>query len=122
MKIANRVIEIDKAGRDHGQRHNGEIFFFAGADDVALFFGRDGHRLSEDIHAVESDTRDMLQANGGIHTDLVEGAINDAKSHDLWVESNNPYYTTASRKQCLLDSSPNGIVSLPDAGRPHATA
>ena len=84
MKIANRVVEIDKAGGDHGQRHNGKIFFFAGADDVALFLGRDGHRLGEDIHAVESDTRDMLQANGGIYTDLVEGAINDAKFHNLF--------------------------------------
>src|SRR6516165_4624766 len=46
-----------------------------------LFLWANGHGFGEDVHAIEADAGDVLEADCGVHTGLAERAVDDAKFH-----------------------------------------
>jgi hypothetical protein len=77
-------VEVDKAGRDDGKRNDRQIVFPAGVQDQAFFLRSNGHGFREDVHAIEADAGDVLEADCGVHAGLTERAVDDAKFHRVW--------------------------------------
>jgi hypothetical protein len=40
-----------------------------------------GHGLREDVHTIEANAGDVLEANCGVYAGLAERAVDDAKFH-----------------------------------------
>src|SRR6516164_1009984 len=78
---AHGFIKVDKTDRDHGKRNDGQVVFPAGVQDKAFFFWGNGHGFREDVHAIETDAGNVLEADCGVHAGLAERAVDDAKFH-----------------------------------------
>ena len=74
-------VEVDKAGRDDRKRNDGQVFFLAGLQHQAFFLRGNGHGFRKDVHAIEADAGDVLEADRGVHAGLTERAVDDAKFH-----------------------------------------
>src|ERR1700736_3791571 len=89
-------VEVDKAGRDDGKRNDGQVFFPARVQHQVFFLRGNGHGLREDVHAIEADAGDVLEADCGVHAGLAERAVDDAKFHRFWISG------TLKTKFCKL--------------------
>ena len=78
-------VEVGQAGRDHGKRNDGQVAFPARVQHQVFFLWGNGHGLCEDVHAIEADAGDVLEADCGVHAGLAEGAVDDSKFHRFWV-------------------------------------
>src|SRR5262249_37826314 len=47
MEVAHRIVEVDEAGCDNGERDDGQAAFLAGVQHEAFFLPRDGHGFCE---------------------------------------------------------------------------
>ena len=93
---AHGFVEVDKAGRDDGKRNDRQVAFLARVQHQVLFLWSDGHGLCEDVHAIEADAGDVLEADCGVHAGLAEGAVDDTKFHRFWM------FGTSKTKFCEL--------------------
>ena len=89
-------VEVDKADRNDGKRNDGQVIFPAGVQHQVFFLRGNGHGLREDVHAIEADAGDVLEAHGGVHAGLAERAIDNAKFHRFWI------FGTSKTKFCKL--------------------
>src|SRR5258708_1698123 len=89
-------VEVDKAGRDDGKRNDGQVVFLARVQHQAFFLRSNGHSLREDVHTIEADAGDVLEADCSVHAGLAERAIDDAKFHRFWM------FGTLKTKFCKL--------------------
>ena len=78
---AHGFVEVDKASRDDGKRNDGQVAFPARVQHQVFFLWGNGHGLREDVHAIEADAGDVLEANCGVYAGLAERAVNDAEFH-----------------------------------------
>ncbi len=78
---AHGFVEVDKTGRDDGKRNDGQVVFPAGVQHQVFFLWGNRHGFREDVHAIEADAGDVLEAGCGVHAGLAERAVDDAKFH-----------------------------------------
>jgi hypothetical protein len=81
VESSHGFVEVDKAGRNDGKRNDGQVVFPAGVHRQAFFLRSNGHGFREDVHAIEADAGDVLEAGCGVHAGLTERAVDDAKFH-----------------------------------------
>ena len=81
MEGAHGFVEVDKAGCDDGKRNDGQVVFPAGVQHQVFFLWGNGHGFREDVHAIEADAGDVLEADCGVHAGLAECAVDDAEFH-----------------------------------------
>src|SRR6266849_3175188 len=81
MKFPNRIVEVDQACCHHHQRNDWKLFFVTSARDRQLFLFGNRHRFSEDVHAIKTNSGNVLKAGGCVDACLAERAIDDSKFH-----------------------------------------
>jgi hypothetical protein len=93
---AHGFVKVDKAGRDDGKRNDGKVVFPTRVQHQVFYLRGNGHGLREDVHAIEADAGDVLEADCGVHAGLTERAVDNAKFHRSWM------FGTLKTKFCEL--------------------
>ena len=78
---AQRLQEPARVDRHDRQRNDRQAKPVRRALNQADLLLCDRHRFSENIHRIEADTCDVIQASHRIHPDLLKSAINDPETH-----------------------------------------
>src|SRR5579883_200950 len=81
MKFTDRLVEINQADGHNRQRNDGQNELRRGIGDETDFLLRNTHRFGVDVHRVEADARDVLEAGRGVHAGLIERAVDNAELH-----------------------------------------
>jgi hypothetical protein len=85
VKFANGLIEVDQAYRNDWERNDRQAESSSRALDGSDFFLRNADGFGKDVDGVKTNAFDVFEACDSVHTDLLEGAVDETEFHAVFV-------------------------------------